>query len=260
MIKHYQAKKSLGQNFLVDKQVVERLMSVCQFDAELDTVVEIGPGKGALTDYLIKQSKHLFLIEKDNDLADLLLTRYQASSHVKLFNTDALKFDYSELSKNNIKLRLIGNLPYNISTPLLFHLLTFNMLIKDMHFMLQKEVVDRMVAKPGNKTYGRLSVMIQYACQAHSLFLIPPTAFKPVPKVISAYVKLIPKQDLPLTKEQYTFFELIVRTAFNARRKQIKNTLKQWFNQEQFEQAKIDSNARPETLGWEDFVRLVFTI
>jgi 16S rRNA (adenine1518-N6/adenine1519-N6)-dimethyltransferase len=250
-------RKRFGQHFLHDKNVLHNIVEAIHplMDQPL---VEIGPGLGALTETVLPATNHLYLIEIDRDLAQRIRETY-SSSRITLYEEDALKFDFAQIL-NQVKkpLRIFGNLPYNISTPLLFHLLKYAEQIEDMHFMLQKEVVDRMVAEPGTADYGRLSVMVQYACQAQNLFDVPPGAFSPPPKVMSSVVRLLPYHgNQPHTQAlDFEKFSLIVKTAFQSRRKTLRNGLLTILSDEDFQKANIDSKRRPETLSVEEFVRL----
>ncbi|WP_419623436.1 16S rRNA (adenine(1518)-N(6)/adenine(1519)-N(6))-dimethyltransferase RsmA, partial [Thiolapillus sp.] len=192
-----------------------------------DHLVEIGPGQGAITENLLTAANRLDAIELDRDLVRLLENRYGNHPGFRLHSADALKFDFCQLADAGEKLRIIGNLPYNISTPLLFHLLENAYCLQDMHFMLQKEVVERMAAGPGSKTYGRLSVMLQAYCQVQMLFPIGAGAFQPAPKVESAFVRLIPYEKPPFAIENPALFSKVVTQSFSQRRKTLRNTLKE---------------------------------
>jgi 16S rRNA (adenine1518-N6/adenine1519-N6)-dimethyltransferase len=217
--------------------------------------VEIGPGHGALTEHLQHQVSRLDLVELDRDLAAELLDKYQANEHVCIHQGDALKFDFCALPGPQ-PLRVVGNLPYNISTPLLFRLLEQVSCIHDMHFMLQKEVVERMAAAPGNKHYGRLSVMIQYHCEVSRLFNVPPNAFYPPPRVDSSIVRLRPHPALPCTANDVALFARLVNEAFSHRRKTLRNALRVLVSPEQLAAAGIDPAVRAETLAVCDYVSL----
>ena len=223
-----------------------------------DHLVEIGPGQAALTKPLIEQlakNSSLKLLEIDRDLASQLTAQFAHDDRVSIHIGDALDFDFTTLRENTDKpLRVFGNLPYNISTPLIFHLLEQATVspaanvISDMHFMLQREVVDRMAAPPGSKTYGRLSIMTQYYCQVEPLFDVPPEAFTPQPKVMSAIVRLLPYKELPLKADQPQILDKVVRAAFSQRRKTIRNGLKGLISAEELEAINVDPGARAETL------------
>jgi 16S rRNA (adenine1518-N6/adenine1519-N6)-dimethyltransferase len=251
----HRARKRFGQNFLVDTHIINNIVAAINVKPD-DHVVEIGPGLGALTDALIKVARHLSVIEIDKDLAERLDRRYADQKHFTLHCGDALKTDFAEISSGQA-MRIVGNLPYNISTPLLFHLLSYRVSISDMYFMLQKEVVDRLAAPPGNKNYGRLSVMMQYHCQIQALFKVPPTAFNPAPKVTSAVVRLIPHYEPPHIATDLDLFERLVKICFQQRRKTLRNSLKV-FTEDMVELANsnIDLGARPETLSVAEFVSL----
>jgi len=217
--------------------------------------VEIGPGQGAITLPLLERCGALDVIELDRDLVGPLADRAAPIGKLHIHQQDALGVDFRSLANGN-SLRVVGNLPYNISTPLLFHLLDQAECIQDMHFMLQKEVVDRMTARPGNREYGRLSVMIQYHCQATSLFHIGPGAFRPAPKVDSAFVRLAPWAQRPVSVENYDTFSTLVRQAFSQRRKTLRNTLKALLDEAAIRRAGVDPSARAETLDVASYAAL----
>jgi len=250
-------KKSLGQNFLHDQNIIRRIIDAFA-PTPTDIVVEIGPGRGALTEHLLGKVGHLHLVELDQDLA----TWHQKQGYgkeVSVHNTDALAFDYSALARTG-KIRLIGNLPYNISTPLLFHLVAHSDVIQDMHFMLQKEVVTRMAAQPGGGDYGRLSVMMQYHCKVEPLFRVGPGAFTPAPKVDSAFVRLTPWASPPATVADVDRLAVVVRQAFSQRRKTLRNTLKGLLSEQEIRAADCDPTARAETISLEQFAALANTL
>lgn len=251
----HRARKRFGQNFLTDHGIIHRIARAIRASAT-DHLVEIGPGQGALTDELLAPGARLDAIELDRDLIPILQQRFADEAHFHLHQGDALAFDFRSLQLDNEQLRIVGNLPYNISTPLIFHLLSHHQLIKDMHFMLQLEVVERMSAKPSGKNYGRLGVMCQYFCQVDMLFEVPPESFDPRPKVQSAIVRLIPHQVLPHPADDLDKLDTVLRTAFNMRRKTLRNSLKQLFTEQEIIEQGIDPLARPETLPLEKFVRL----
>lgn len=248
------ARKRFGQHFLHDKQIIQRLVDVIA-PLPSDHLVEIGPGQGALTVPVLKMAGTLDAIELDRDLIPALKSRCADKGHLIVHEADALAFDFATLVQDK-KLRIIGNLPYNISTPLIFHLLTFASHIVDMHFMLQKEVVDRIAATPNDEAYGRLSIMVQYHCQVTSLFDISPHAFYPPPQVNSSVVRLVPLPEIPFRAMDYPHFEMIVREAFSHRRKTLRNALKNIMFDEDWETISIDSHLRPEELGVEDYVKI----
>ena len=242
----HQARKRFGQNFLVDDQIVNRIVTTIS-PKKSDNIVEIGPGKGALTFPLLQNLDHLSVIEIDRDLISLLKLKKQ--DKLTIYEADALKFDYGLISDN---LRIVGNLPYNISSPLLFRLLSSKNQIIDMTFMLQKEVVDRIVASHGSKTYGRISVMMQAFFKVESMFTVPKESFDPQPKIESAILYLKTRTK-PLT-ENIKLLEKIVKISFSQRRKTLKNCLKSILSQEQ---TKIDLSQRAEMLSVENFITLM---
>ena len=242
----HQPRKRFGQNFLVDYRIINQIISTISPKND-DCVVEIGPGKGAITFPLIEHLNHLNVIEIDWDLVSMLESEGQEK--LTIYQSDALIFDFSQIPN---KLRVIGNLPYNISSPLLFHLLDYRKQIIDMTFMLQKEVVDRIVAPPGNKTYGRLSVMMQAFYEVELMFVVPKESFEPQPKIESAILYLKTREQ-PLVKNSKPLEE-IVKLAFSQRRKTLKNCLKSVLNQSQTE---IDLSQRAEMLSTENFVTLM---
>ena len=242
----HQARKRFGQNFLIDDQIVNRIVATIS-PKKNDNIVEIGPGKGALTFPLLEHLNFLSVIEIDRDLISLLKSKKQEK--LIIYEADALKFDYGLISNN---LRIVGNLPYNISSPLLFRLLSEKNQIIDMTFMLQKEVVDRIVAKHGSKTYGRLSVMMQTFFEVESMFTVPKESFNPRPKIESSIIYLKTRVK-PLT-ENTKLLEKIVKVSFSQRRKTLKNCLKSILSQEQTE---IDLSQRAEMLSIENFITLM---
>lgn len=252
----HRPRKRFGQNFLNNPVIIEQILQV--IDAKpTDHIVEIGPGLGALTCPLLKQLSQLVAIEIDNDLYAHLQNLPTAAEKLRLIHADALTIDYSQFGKN---IRIIGNLPYNISTPLLFHLLKFLPNIQDMLFMLQKEVVERMAAEPGSKDYGRLSVMIQYHCQVDLLFHVPPAAFSPQPKVDSAIVRLTPHTTRPFLQVNESKLEYFMTKAFSMRRKTLANNLKPLLSAQEITALNIDPLTRPEQVSVEDFVRMAHWI
>ncbi|WP_020411512.1 16S rRNA (adenine(1518)-N(6)/adenine(1519)-N(6))-dimethyltransferase RsmA [Microbulbifer variabilis] len=250
----HKARKRFGQNFLVDENIIERIVRAVA-PKESDKLVEIGPGQGAITELLLQRCPSLTAVELDRDLIPLLQFKFRNYLQFKIIEQDALKFDFGEFAADS-PLRIVGNLPYNISTPLLFHLLSFKGKVRDMHFMLQKEVVDRLSATPGNKSFGRLSVMVQYHCRVQGLFPVPPQSFQPAPKVESAIVRLTPHEKLPFIAEDEKLLERIVNVAFQQRRKTLRNALKPLFPELDVNSFPVDASRRPETLGVEEFVRL----
>jgi 16S rRNA (adenine1518-N6/adenine1519-N6)-dimethyltransferase len=249
-----QAKKRFGQHFLQDRRIVERI--VAAFDPRpKDHAVEIGPGPGAVTYALLGRVETLEAVEIDRDLAARLKADIPAD-RFRLHLADALSFDFCRLVRDDRRLRLIGNLPYNISTPLLFHLLDQSECLQDMLFMLQKEVVERLVARPGGKDYGRLSVMIQWRCRLEKLFDVAPDAFSPPPKVTSSVVRLAPYRTPPIAVRDRGRFATVVAAAFGARRKTLKNNLKGLVSPETMAALGIDPRRRAETLSLEEFAKL----
>ena len=250
----HRARKRFGQNFLTDALVIQRILDAVAPEAG-QLIFEIGPGHGALTRPLIESGAELQLLELDRDLAGKLEPTIRHVPNAELHVGDALKADFSILSGGR-RFRLVGNLPYNISTPLLFHVLQWSELIVDMHFMLQKEVVDRMGAQPGSKQWGRLSLMCQYRCAVSPLFTVPPGAFDPAPKVQSTVVRLVPHKQPPVTIDDPAAVERVVGRAFSMRRKTLRNSLRKLLDSEQIEAAGIDPGIRPECLGLEQFAAL----
>lgn len=251
----HQARKRFGQNFLHDAGVIERIVGAIA-PMTGDHLVEIGPGLGALTQPLLDRAGRLDVVELDRDLAARLRQRYGNEPRLKLHEGDALRFDfYSLRTTPDERLRIVGNLPYNISTPLLFHLIDQIDCIRDIHCMLQKEVVQRMAAQPGSDDYGRLSIMIQYHCAVTPLFSVGPGAFTPQPKVDSAVVRLMPHTTPPVSIKDYRTFSRVVAQAFSARRKTLRNALRDLLDAEAIG-AVADPGARPETLTLAQFAHL----
>ena len=249
----HRPRKRFGQNFLHDQGVLQRIEQAIR-PKTTDHIVEIGPGLGALTRYLIEGAGHIDAVEIDRDLIEPLQTRF--AEKIAIHNTDALNFDFCSLALKGEKLRIIGNLPYNISTPLMFRLFEQKRCIQDMHFMLQQEVVNRIVAAPGSKSYGRLSIMAQYYCQAESLFHVSPEAFNPPPKVHSAVIRLIPHLQPKVDVTNLKQFEEVIRQAFSQRRKTIRNTLKKLITAEQLNALGIEPTIRPEQIPIEQFAQI----
>ena len=249
-----QPKKRFGQHFLHDRGIVQRILDA--FDPQPEAaLVEIGPGPGALTRPLLERCARLHVVELDRDLAAQLRTDF-APERLVVHEADALKFDFGALAKPGGKIRLIGNLPYNISTPLLFHLLDQERCIHDMLFMLQKEVVDRMAAPPGGKDYGRLSVMIQWGLRVEKLFDVRPGAFTPPPKVDSSVVRLVPHAAPPVAVHDANAFAHVVKASFAQRRKTLRNNLKGLMTAVILESLGIDPQRRAETLTLAEFAAL----
>ena len=235
----HRARKRFGQNFLRDPGIIQRIIAAIH-PRSGEQLLEIGPGQGALTAELLATDARLVAIELDRDLIPLLEQQFGSNPRFQLHQDDALRVDYRRLSTAGSRLRVVGNLPYNISTPLLFHLFTQLDAIADMHFMLQKEVVDRLAAGPGQKNYGRLSVMAQYHCRVESLLPVPPEAFSPAPKVQSAVVRLTPHASPPWPATDFQQLERVVRSAFSQRRKTLRNTLKDLLGADQLTALGID--------------------
>lgn len=249
------ARKRFGQNFLIDRQVIADIVSAVA-PRRGDCVVEIGPGLGALTDPLLQRLDHLHVVEIDRDIIARLRPRYSPEK-LTIHEGDALNFDFSSLTgQTGAKLHIVGNLPYNISTPLLFHLADFADHVYDMHFMLQKEVVERLVAEPGSSDFGRLSVMLQYRFVMDWLFGVPPECFAPAPKVDSAVVRLIPRPKSELTVRDEARFAALVSASFAQRRKMLRNNLKGILGDQDFERLGIAPTARAEELSVDDYVRI----
>ncbi|MDO8311768.1 MAG: 16S rRNA (adenine(1518)-N(6)/adenine(1519)-N(6))-dimethyltransferase RsmA [Sideroxyarcus sp.] len=247
----HQAKKRFGQNFLVDSQIIADIVRCIRPEAN-DNMVEIGPGLGALTRPLLKQLNTLHVVEIDRDIITRLKTDYPQDKIV-IHEGDALKFDFAELPA---PLRVVGNLPYNISSPLLFHFACYATRIADMHFMLQNEVVERMVAAPSTPEYGRLSVMLQYRFYMEKLLDVPPQSFRPAPKVDSAIVRIIPLPADKISVRNEPLFAQVVAAAFGQRRKTLRNTLKSYLAESDLAQLGIDAQLRAENLGVAEFARI----
>ena len=248
----HRPRKRFGQNFLQSQAVINDILQAFH-PQPTDTVVEIGPGLGALTTPLLRILDSLIAIEIDTDLQDHLRLMPQSLGKLQLVNADALTVDYGQLGEH---LRIIGNLPYNISTPLLLYMLHYAQHIDDMHFMLQKEVVDRLAAQPGRKTYGRLSVIVQYQCEVEPLFTVPPTAFHPQPKVESAIVRLTPYQVSPYPTVNFSALERLVASAFSMRRKTLANNLKTILSAADLIALNINPGLRPEQISVTDYVQI----
>ena len=250
------ARKRFGQNFLHDDYIIESIVAAIQPKAD-QALVEIGPGLAALTVPVSKYVDHLTVVEIDRDLASRLIDNPLLNNKLTVIEQDALTFDFNELKQQLGKpLRVFGNLPYNISTPLMFHLFEYANIITDMHFMLQKEVVTRLVAAPNSKDYGRLSVMAQYFCQIIPVLEVPPTSFKPAPKVDSAVVKLIPYKEKPYQVNDVKILSRVTTEAFNQRRKTIRNSLSNMFTVEQLVELNIDPNLRAENITVQQYCQL----
>ena len=248
------ARKRFGQHFLHDRNVIERILRA--IDAHPgERLLEIGPGRGALTWPLLERCGRLTVVELDRDLAPLLREQAGGRGELEVINADILAFDLAGIADER-KFRLVGNLPYNISTPLMFHLLESAGLIQDMHFMVQKEVAQRIVAGCGDSSYGRLSVMLQARCQCHYLFDVAPTCFQPPPKVDSTVIRLLPREQPLIEADSAENFALVVQAAFGQRRKTITNSLKSILDRETILGCGIDPGLRAENLEIADFVKL----
>jgi 16S rRNA (adenine1518-N6/adenine1519-N6)-dimethyltransferase len=268
----HRTRKRFGQNFLQDTAIIDRIVSAIHPRAG-DHIVVIGPGQGALTESLVDAECQLDVIELDRDLTPGLLASYSHKPGFKLHSADALSFDFASLSDSTSetsisdqttapdrRLRVVGNLPYNISTPLIFKLLENSGLIRDMHFMLQLEVVQRLSASPGSKQWGRLGIMAQYQCQVDHLFDVPPEAFRPPPKVQSAIVRLTPWAEPPWPACNASQLRSLVKAAFAQRRKTLRNNLKEIIDSTQLEALGIDPGARAETLQLQQFIEITNAI
>ena len=249
------ARKRFGQHFLHDPGVLGRIAAAID-PRPGERIVEIGPGRGALTLPLLERCGRVEVIEIDRDLVPVLRERAAGLGELVVHEADVLEVDFASLHGGGAKLRVCGNLPYNISTPLLFHLLESRAVISDMHFMLQKEVVDRIVAPPGGKTYGRLTVMLAAACSSEALFRVGRGAFQPPPAVDSAVVRLVPHEVDPFPLPDPARFARVVAAAFSMRRKTLRNSLRGLVDAAKFASAGIDSMRRPETLAPAEFASL----
>lgn len=248
-------RKRFGQHFLHDKQIISRIVDVIAPNGS-DHLIEIGPGEGAITFPVLQQSGVLEAIELDRDLVPILQARSEGVGKLQIHQGDVLKFDFANLKTDDRPLKLFGNLPYNISSPLIFHLLTYANIISDMTFMLQKEMADRLAAEVDSDHYGRMSVMVQYHCEVDLLFDVPPDAFNPPPKVDSSIIRLVPYKTLPYKARDENVFADVVKQAFAQRRKTLRNSLKKLVSDEIWQAANIDPQRRAETLSVEDFVKL----
>ncbi|MBN8464819.1 MAG: 16S rRNA (adenine(1518)-N(6)/adenine(1519)-N(6))-dimethyltransferase RsmA [Dechloromonas sp.] len=250
-MKGHVARKRFGQNFLVDQGIIAAIVSAIN-PRRGDTVVEIGPGLGAITEPLLARLDHLHVVEIDGDLI-ARLKKQHPPARMTIHEGDALAFDFASIGRD---LRLVGNLPYNISTPLLFHLADHVGIVRDMHFMLQKEVVERMVALPGDRDFSRISVMLQYRFHLEWLIDVPPASFEPPPKVQSAVVRLIPRDAAELNAKSQEKLAQVVQTAFSQRRKMLRNTLKGTLSDAGFAELGIVPTCRPEDVSVADYVRI----
>lgn len=248
------ARKRFGQNFLQDQNIIASIIDAIA-PSEQDCITEIGPGLAALTAPLLKQLTHMHAVELDRDLVERLHKQYPPEQ-LTIHSIDALKFDFLSIDAHNKTRKVVGNLPYNISSPILFHLLQFAPHIHLQVFMLQKEVIERMVAQPSTKAYGRLSVMLQYRYHMEHLFDVPPHAFTPAPKVTSAIVRMTPKPDTARTAHNETHFAQLVSAAFSQRRKMLRNTLGTLVTQEDMLACDIPPTARAEDIGLHQYIQL----
>jgi 16S rRNA (adenine1518-N6/adenine1519-N6)-dimethyltransferase len=245
------AKKKFGQNFLKDAAIIHSIIQSIN-PLPNDLLIEIGPGLGALTKPLLEKTNRLLAIELDRDIVSWMKNEY-SKKNITIFNEDVLNFNFNQFDQ---KIRIVGNLPYNISTPILFKCIDNILNIKDLHFMLQKEVVDRMVAIPSSPEYGRLSVMLQYYFAMEHLVNVPKESFEPEPKVESSFVRLIPYEQYPFIANNIEQFARIVKEAFSQRRKTIRNTLKSFISENDFEKIGINPQLRAENLSVSDFVKI----
>ncbi|PVZ88919.1 16S rRNA (adenine(1518)-N(6)/adenine(1519)-N(6))-dimethyltransferase [Serratia sp. S1B] len=250
------ARKRFGQNFLTDQFVIDSIVSAIHPQPG-EAVIEIGPGLGALTEPVAARMDHMTVIELDRDLAARLANHPQLKNKLTIHQQDAMTVNFAELAEEvGQPLRVFGNLPYNISTPLMFHLFSYTSAIRDMHFMLQKEVVNRLVAGPNSKAYGRLSVMAQYYCNIIPVLEVPPTAFAPPPKVDSAVVRLVPHTTIPNPVDDVRILSRITTQAFNQRRKTIRNSLGELFTPEQLLELGVDPALRAENISVAQYCKL----
>jgi 16S rRNA (adenine1518-N6/adenine1519-N6)-dimethyltransferase len=248
-------RKRFGQNFLHDQGVIAQILANMNARPG-EHWVEIGPGQGALTAPLLDKGVNLDVVELDRDLVALLQRKFSNSAHLAIHSADALKFDFAQLAKPGEKLRIVGNLPYNISTPLLFHLLETTNCITDMVFMLQKEVVDRICAGPCTKQYGRLSIMMQYYCQADCLFDVDPESFDPIPQVTSAIIRLTPHPEPPVVVKDMGLFSKIITQAFSQRRKTLRNSLKTFISDNELIEIGLNPGKRAEELSLAEYAKI----
>lgn len=255
MQERFHFKKSLGQHFLRDEHVIDQIVKAIQPHPS-QHFVEIGPGQGALTTHLLPLVNKIDVIEYDKTVIPLLQQRCKQLGHLVVHQMDVLAFNFHQLFEKNMSYRIVGNLPYNISTPLLFHLLPFTEFIQDMTFMLQQEVAERITAIPHTKSYGRLSVMLQYYCEVTYLFSVPPSAFYPPPRVNSAIIHLKPYHNRTPKVTNERLFSELVKNCFNFRRKTLRNALKNYINSDSLSFIPIDLQSRAEDLTVEEFIQL----
>jgi 16S rRNA (adenine1518-N6/adenine1519-N6)-dimethyltransferase len=252
----HRVRKRFAQHFLIDAGVIDAILHAVA-PCDRDTVVEIGPGHGAITAPLLARARNMHVIELDRDLVKILRERYATESKLTIHAADALRFDFAALGNG---LRIVGNLPYNVSTPLLFHLLEFREHITDMHFMLQKEVVERMAAGPGSRAYGRLGIMLGCFFRIENLFAVDRLAFDPPPEVTSAIVRLVPLPAGTYEVQNVARLSRLVATAFSQRRKTVRNALRQVADEALLESVGIDPTLRPEAIAIAEYVRLANTL
>lgn len=250
----HKARKRFGQHFLHDQNIIQKMLRAINPQPG-ESLVEIGPGQGALTFPLLERCHKLTAIELDKDLIPILQRQAPQFGELTLINQDILQTDLGALELTP-PVRIVGNLPYNISTPLMFHLLAQSDQVKDMHFMVQKEVAQRIVAHCGDRHYGRLSIMMQYYCRSEYLFDVAPGCFSPPPKVDSAIIRLVPHTSPSVTVNDLDVLSEVVKMAFNQRRKTIANSLKKRLRREQITALQIDPRLRAENLSLDDFARL----
>lgn len=261
-VSRHRPRKRFGQHFLHDPGVIQRLIAAID-PRRGQRIVEIGPGLGALTEPILERTGDLDVVELDRDLAAKLAIVFQGCRGLRIHNADALDFDFAALAaeerglgEGNQRLRIVGNLPYNVSTPLLFHLLAQGCAVHDMHLMLQREVVERIVSAPGGSDYGRLSVMVQLHCRTQKLFSVRSGAFNPVPRVASAVIRLTLFRHAPVAVADHSTFERLVARAFAQRRKTLRNSLRGVLSEAQIRTADVDPGARPEALSVSQFAAL----
>ena len=253
--KQHRPRKRFGQNFLHDQQVLGRMLQAIN-PAPGERIVEIGPGEGALTCPLLQQHGSLTAIELDRDLIPLLARKCENVGELEIIQADALKFDFASLATPDDPVRVVGNLPYNISTPILFHLASNAGIMTDLHVLLQKEVAGRIAAEPGSKSYGKLSVMMQSSFSASLLFDVGPGAFKPPPKVASTFIRLVPHPGPVVDIQDHKRFATLVSAAFSQRRKTLRNSLATLLHSDLIMAAGIDPGRRAETLSLQEFAAL----
>lgn len=252
----HHARKRFGQNFLTDQFIIDSIVNAMN-PLVGQAIVEIGPGLGALTEPVGERMDKMTVVELDRDLAARLHVHPKLKDKLTIIQQDAMTVDFGQIAKEHGQsLRVFGNLPYNISTPLMFHLFSYTNAIADMNFMLQKEVVNRLVAGPGTKAYGRLSVMAQYYCQVIPILEVPPTAFTPAPKVDSAIVRLIPHKNIPYPVQDIRILAQITTQAFNQRRKTLRNSLGNIFSVEQLTKLGVDPSTRAENISVEQYCKM----